>query len=533
MISLNFTKMSKTLFNVGDRVGVNDYIGTVRYKGPVENAKGEYYGVEWDQINRGKHNGTHLGKSYFTTRNNETSATFIKAKIIHPASTCLEAIKDKYGQVDDELAGVEYSEAFIGNQQSGKDVSIELVGMKKVNDLQSQFSTLRVVAVQNSLVYGEEDSQALGQFIPSVEELDLSGNLMSSWSTVANIIKHLNKLTMLYLSDNRLVYVEDDEELIKPAFQNIRSLILNAMSMTWDEVLLCSPLWMDIRELHLCRNSITEIPSAPNWQNLVLLNLSSNNLKTWTNVKPFAKLPMLQELLLVECQLTDIIVDGGDFPSLQSLYLNDNKISEWVHIGQLHKLSTLTDIVFMRNPVLERAPDDTNRQLVIAKIPSIIKHNGTRIEALERKGAEIDYTKMFGEMWIEQGSCLEITEAIQQFCLEHPTYLSLIKKWGAPEKTEVVKSKPKSAIKDSLIEVTFVDLVTESGKRVTKCIPDTMNVVKCRNLAIRLLGIKGVRCVVSYRAHQNGEEYEFEYDLRTVTYYGVQNGDEILLRQLS
>jgi len=63
----------------------------------------------------------------------------------------------------------------------------------------SQFSTLRVVAVQNSLVYGEEDSQALGQFIPSVEELDLSGNLMSSWSTVANIIKHLNKLTMLYL----------------------------------------------------------------------------------------------------------------------------------------------------------------------------------------------------------------------------------------------------------------------------------------------------------------------------------------------
>jgi len=36
----------------------------------------------------------------------------------------------------------------------------------------------------------------------------------------------------------------------------------------------------------------------------------------------------LKELLLVECQLTDIIVDGGDFPSLQSLYLNDNKISE-------------------------------------------------------------------------------------------------------------------------------------------------------------------------------------------------------------
>jgi len=61
----------------------------------------------------------------------------------------------------------------------------------------SQFSTLRVVAVQNSLVYGEEDSQALGQFIPSVEELDLSGNLMSSWSTVANITNLCGMLMLI------------------------------------------------------------------------------------------------------------------------------------------------------------------------------------------------------------------------------------------------------------------------------------------------------------------------------------------------
>ena len=54
------------------------------------------------------------------------------------------------------------------------------------------------------------------------------------------------------------------------------------------------------------------------------------------------------------------------------------------------------------------------------------------------------------------------------------------------------------------VEVTFVDLVTESGKTVTKYIPDTMNVPKARNLGMKLLGIKGIPCVISYRAHQVG-----------------------------
>lgn len=52
------------------------------------------------------------------------------------------------------------------------------------------------------------------------------------------------------------------------------------------------------------------------------------------------------------------------------------------------------------------------------------------------------------------------------------------------------------------IEVTFVDLVTESGKTVTKYIPDTMSVVKARQLALKLLKIRGIQCVISYRAHQ-------------------------------
>ena len=60
------------------------------------------------------------------------------------------------------------------------------------------------------------------------------------------------------------------------------------------------------------------------------------------------------------------------------------------------------------------------------------------------------------------------------------------------------------------VEVTFVDLVTESGKTVTKYIPDTMNVPKARNLGMKLLGIKGIPCVISYRAHQVGAVHSLQ-----------------------
>lgn len=51
---------------IGTRVLVDGHRATVRYVGPVGNYAGEWLGVDWDDLTRGKHDGSHENKQYFT-----------------------------------------------------------------------------------------------------------------------------------------------------------------------------------------------------------------------------------------------------------------------------------------------------------------------------------------------------------------------------------------------------------------------------------------------------------------------------------
>lgn len=66
----------------------------------------------------------------------ENSGSFLREKLLHPAVTCIEAIRDKYGKVDGELAGVVEDEAYLNQGEGGRVIKVEVVGMKSINDLQ-------------------------------------------------------------------------------------------------------------------------------------------------------------------------------------------------------------------------------------------------------------------------------------------------------------------------------------------------------------------------------------------------------------
>jgi hypothetical protein len=53
---------------VGTRISVAGSLGTVKFAGSVDNTKGVWLGVEWDDPDRGKHSGTKDGKHYFECR---------------------------------------------------------------------------------------------------------------------------------------------------------------------------------------------------------------------------------------------------------------------------------------------------------------------------------------------------------------------------------------------------------------------------------------------------------------------------------
>lgn len=51
---------------IGTRISHSGFLGTVRFVGPVDGTRGIWLGVEWDDPDRGKHDGIKDGKRHFS-----------------------------------------------------------------------------------------------------------------------------------------------------------------------------------------------------------------------------------------------------------------------------------------------------------------------------------------------------------------------------------------------------------------------------------------------------------------------------------
>lgn len=63
---------------VGARVSVGRNVATVRYVGPIQGRNDEWVGFEWDDPDRGKHDGSHDGVRYFTCVYHPHAGSFVR-----------------------------------------------------------------------------------------------------------------------------------------------------------------------------------------------------------------------------------------------------------------------------------------------------------------------------------------------------------------------------------------------------------------------------------------------------------------------
>jgi hypothetical protein len=96
MGSHNGTEDSEFQVHIGSRVKCNEDFGTVKYIGEVQGYKGAWYGVEWDDPARGKHDGSVDEVQYFKT-SKPGAGSFIRPNKISSFQTCAEAIRKYYG----------------------------------------------------------------------------------------------------------------------------------------------------------------------------------------------------------------------------------------------------------------------------------------------------------------------------------------------------------------------------------------------------------------------------------------------------
>ncbi|XP_037593741.1 tubulin-specific chaperone E [Cebus imitator] len=187
-----------TLDVIGRRVEVNGEHATVRFAGVVPPVAGPWLGVEWDNPERGKHDGSHEGTVYFKCRH-PTGGSFIRPKKVNFGIDFLTAVKNRYVLEDELEEDGKEQIVTIGNKP------VETIGFDSIMKQQSQLSKLQEVSLRNCAVSCAGEKGGVAEACPNIRNVDLSKNLLSSWDEVIHIADQLRHLEVLNLRYELLV----------------------------------------------------------------------------------------------------------------------------------------------------------------------------------------------------------------------------------------------------------------------------------------------------------------------------------------
>lgn len=516
---------------IGARIESDGHYATVRFVGYVPPTSGIWIGVEWDDPSRGKHDGCYEGVRYFSTEH-PTAGSFLRLKKCNRGVPFMTALVEKYGRVEDENELVRPEEMFVLG--TNKKTHVELVGARKLNIEQSQFCKLKEVSLNGMYVSGAGNIGDIACNLPNIRELQLSVSLISSWSQVIEIVSQMPLLEQLDVSLNRLQLpnVEDSQENVRVP---VEALYANRMNVDWQDVNKFIVLFKSLLEFHICYNRITLLENCSvNMEHLILLNLEGNPIREWSNVLCLTDLKHLETLILNGTDLGEIVFPDENhptvhFPKLVSLSLSDNRISEWSSVNELNKLQSLTMLRFHRNPLVEKAGGTLEaRQVIIAKMSRIKMLNRMEVTAGERRGAELDYIKLYGLEWKNAGGGMDPTKLSSSFMEAHPRYVELIKKLGSAEDSEMKKIES-TALKNSLIRVKFRNPLLGDSPDLEKKLPLTMTIQKLRALIQRMFKLPDQGIIrLSYVSQKMiGPEIDLDNNQRDLSFYSVEDGDTI------
>uniref|UniRef100_A0A8C5KUM9 Tubulin-specific chaperone E n=1 Tax=Jaculus jaculus TaxID=51337 RepID=A0A8C5KUM9_JACJA len=511
--------MSDTLPSdvIGRRVEVNGELATVRFCGVVPPVEGLWLGVEWDNPERGKHDGSRDGTVYFTCRH-PTGGSFIRPDKVNFGVDFLTAVKNRYVLDDGPDTNGKAPVAKLGSKH------VQAVGFDFVAKKQSQLNKLQVISLNDCAVSCAGEKGRIAEACPNIVSINLSKNLFSSWDEVMHIAEQLRSLEVLDLSKNQLQF---PSESVMPAgtFSALKVLILTQTGVSWAEVFifLCilSPcLWK--QALKSCFKQFI-FPSRPTdvLQTVTLLDLSCNPLIDGNQLHLIAYLPRLEELILSNTGLSSIHFPDWPDTHCFSLIL---MLLQWSSFNELDKLQSLQALSCRRNPLTEGDKAQTARQFIIAKIGQLRTLNQCEVLPAERRGAELDYRKAFGNEWKEAGGHQdpEKDRPNAEFLAAHPRY-------------QLLCTTPPPACMPTLIfslvalKIKYSSQLEE--KVLEKQLPDSMTIQKVKRLLSMLLKVPASELLLSYESlKMPGREIGLENDLQSLHYYSVETGDCLLVR---
>ncbi|XP_066906303.1 tubulin-specific chaperone E [Halyomorpha halys] len=511
--------MTKMEVAVGDRVQVGEDRGTVLYVGPVPPTKGTWLGIDWDDPLRGKHNGVYDGTRYFQARY-ETSGSLVRLEKVQSEQSIISAIQERYGGTGQIMDSKELEEI----QRAINAPLFMMVGFDKVSEMQSSFDTLSVVGLREHRISNAGDPGQLEKMCSNIVELDLSKNLFKSWLNVYDITLQLPKLKFLDLSENRLTYKDCNPTDLKDGFSNLEFLVLSKVEYSWEDILNCAVMWPNIERFQISFNKITSLSIPPSGilQNLKILNIEGNNISHWSEIEKLGTLPRLEILNASNTGITHISLATPNtlFASLKYILISGNFINNWESISELDKLPQLEELRLRNNPVLDGISRETVRQIIIARIAKLKHLNSQEVSDEERRGAEIDYLKHNGRMWLE--TAID-PKGRRVFNTLHPRYRALVQKYGEMEESELTNEKV--ALKANLVRIR---IESKDKAVIEKQVPVEMSIRAFVFLAQRLFHIASAKLLLTLISSKNPLlKIELDNMMKTLSYYCVEDGDTV------
>ncbi|KAL0091755.1 hypothetical protein J3Q64DRAFT_1725187 [Phycomyces blakesleeanus] len=548
---MSLQKIPETV-KVGDRIQVKLDRATIRYIGTVAKSSGEWLGVEWDDPARGKHDGSHGGIRYFEC-SSPTAGSFIR---YHPekvitGTTFMEAMKDKYldpttgkgAYVHEEDVGFIY----LGGNKS---IEVETVGFDKIQRTQSEFNNLTVVGLAELCISAAGEPGDINKYKLAIEDVDLSRNLIKDWDTIADIISQLSELRLLRLNNSRLAPLPTDIHSLyrgsQSPFANLTTLGLNNSGISWEDILRLEPLIASIEDLQVGNNKITSLSGKENtqkpiFQKLKWLNLELNELEDWDEViTNLGNLPSLEILFLNENKFSNIKPCSSEqFMKLDFLRIDSNLMNNWESVNSLNSFHSLTRLRCNRNPIFNDMDVEDVFFQVVGRVGGLAMINGNTMTGREKSDMERFYLK----------NCVKDGKTHDEIAAIHPRYKELCEIHGEPDlggkafadgfgkklkdRLVGVKFSRYSISSEELLAITDQKVLPAPVKSIEKRVLLTMLVRNARRVIQKLLQIPAERQSI-FLLHNDYDGkgamvMDISDDMRDLKFYGISEGDEIIV----
>ncbi|XP_001945495.1 tubulin-specific chaperone E [Acyrthosiphon pisum] len=507
---------------VGQKVSVGAFDGFARYVGPIPGTDSIWVGVEWDDSNRGKHDGIHNGIRYFKTLHPNGASFVHLEKVIPHNVSFINAFQSKYGQ----NCGNNIHQEIIALMKQSKMPSFELVGMQKIQKTQACFDKLTHVCLSHHGITCAGNPNEIQDCCPNIVNLELCNNCFTDWGTVSEIAQQLKHLTTLNLSFNNIDLPQEPNHQLKESFKCLKKIVLGKLDYSWHEIMSLCEAFPVLEVLEVPDNNIDRLEThSAVMENLLYLNLENNNL-SWSEINKLRSLPKLQTLNVNRNGIKDIQIVPSSFPSLEFLMISDNDLLHFESLCELNKLPALCSLRIQNNPLIKGMSVSNYTLQIIARIANLKTLNGTMITLKERQNNERDFLKDLDMIWHRQ---LKSAEERAAFLTKHPRYMELIAKYGSDYSEDLNTSNKIKTIKIRIVN--FCKETSTEKDVITKTLPITMTLNRLKDLGKRLFGLGNKQLEFSYLIKEKPDiEYTMENMNQTLDYYSVEDGNTVLIK---